>query len=329
MDLNTVKEILAKPQDVVILSHRNPDGDAIGSSLALYHYLKKKHHKINIILPSEIPPVFEYLAGIENIDIFDLKPGECKEIVDKASLIFCLDFNALDRIDKLGKNVQESNAVKIMIDHHIDPEPFYDFGISVISASSTAELIYDFITDLGDEALIDIHIAESVFTGLVTDTGSFKFSTNPRTYEIASKLKNIGLDDYSIQNHIFNSLDPKQLKILGHCLANRMELVLSGKAAIMHLTKEDYKQFQIQRGDTEGIINYMLMMKSVVLAAFVMEQPTIIKLSFRSKDQVNVQQMATSHFNGGGHKNAAGGHAYAKLNDVLEKLKRVIPFYLN
>lgn len=327
-EIQQIRALLNTPKEVVILSHRNPDGDAIGSSLGLAHLLKKLRHVVTVILPSECPTNFKYLPGFEDVLIFDLYQDEARKKVDEAKLIFCLDFNALDRIDKLGEHVQFSKSDKIMIDHHLDPEPFAEFIISDITASSTSELIYCFIRDLGMEHLLDETIGSCIFTGIITDTGSFKYSTRSLTYEAAAALKARNVDDYGIQNNIYNSLKEKHLRLLGHCLANRMEVFEEYGAAMIHLTKQDYKDFNIQRGDTEGIVNYMLMMEHIQIAAFIMEQPSIVKISLRSKGDIDVQQIASRNFNGGGHKNASGGSAYAKLDDVLDRFRKLVPGFL-
>ncbi len=327
-ELLELKNKLLVPQEIVILSHRNPDGDAVGSSLALALLLQKMMHNVKIVLPSEYPKMLGYLPSLSLIHIFDLKMDECRAIVDKANMIFLLDFNALDRIDKLGPNVQFSKATKVMIDHHIDPEPVADFVLSDTESSSTCELVYQFINDLDFGHLINEDIGTCIFTGLITDTGSFKFSTRPYTYEVAAQLKKIGVDDYKLQNFIFNSLTLKQLRLLGHCLANRLEVLEDHGAAYIYLTKEDYSNFNIVRGDTEGIVNYMLMVFNIKLAALITQQQNMIKISLRSKGSVNVQSMASTHFNGGGHKNASGGSAYAKLEDIINRYKKVLPEYV-
>lgn len=327
-DIHKIKLLLTVPQDIVILSHRNPDGDAVGSSFGLYHILKKLNHKITVIFPSEFPTTFEYLSEINRSIIYDLKPEESKNAIEKASVMFFLDFNAIDRIDRMAEFVLQSNAKKILIDHHIDTEPIAQYYFSDTEASSTSELVYKFINDLGFDNLIGLECGECLFTGIITDTGSFKYGTRPYTYEVAAKLKMKGVDDYYLQNAINNNLDEKHLRLLGHCLANRMEVLPDYGVAIIWLTKDDYVQFSIQRGDTEGIVNYMLMMKSIKMAAFITEQPSIVKLSLRSKDGLNVQEIAANHFNGGGHKNASGGSAYAKLEDVINRLKKIIPNYI-
>jgi phosphoesterase RecJ-like protein len=327
MELQELKNWLEIPREIVIVSHRNPDGDAIGSSLGLAAFLKKKFHKVQVVFPSEYPVIFEYLDQISETLIYDIKPLESKNAIEKAEAIFCLDFNGLDRVDKLGESIQFSEAKKILIDHHLDPEPFTDYEFTDIAASSTSELVYLWIKELGEESKMDTRIGEALFTGMITDTGSFKYNTRPATFRVAADLKEFGVDDYSLQDKIFNSLKTKHLRLLGHCLANRMEILEEHGIGIIHLTRKDYAEFDIQRGDTEGIVNYLLYVKNIQIAAFVTEQPTIIKLSLRSKGDISVQEVASKYFNGGGHKNASGGGVYASLHDVLDKLKRVLPQY--
>jgi phosphoesterase RecJ-like protein len=326
--IKDLKQLLSSPKDIVIISHRNPDGDAIGSSYGLKYFLERKFHKVQVIFPSEYPPLFNFLSDIDQAIVYDTDQSTAANAIKQAEVIFCLDFNGLDRIDKLGPKVDESEAKKVLIDHHLFPEQFADFVLSETEASSTCELIYKFIDQLEESNLVDKKISESLFIGLITDTGSFRYSTRAYTYEVAAMLKNKGADDYFIQDKIFNSQQEKHLRLLGHCLANRMELIPEYGAGIIHLTRDDYKQFKIARGDTEGIVNHILMIKNIDVAAFITEQPTIIKLSLRSKGDISVQEIARNHFNGGGHKNASGGSAYAKLEDVINRFKSVLPKYI-
>lgn len=329
LQVQHIKSKLLTPQDIVILSHRNPDGDAVGSTVALKRYLDSLNHFTKIIYPSEYPSTFQYLfQGISNPIIYDMDQKLALEEIKKASIIFYLDFNGLERVDKMGEALNFSTAFKIMIDHHLDPEPIADEIISDTTASSTSELVYQFIHWMSGKDSVTIPIGEALFTGIITDTGSFKYNTRPETYEVAAKLKKSGVDDYAIQDLIYNALDAKYLRLLGHCLANRMVILEESRAAYIYLTKDDYAKFGIGRGDTEGIVNYMLMLKNVDLAGFIMEQPSIVKISLRSKGDVNVQQMATAYFNGGGHKNASGGSAYAKLDDIIAKFVKVVPQFL-
>ena len=327
-EIQKLKQLLSFPKEIAIITHRNPDGDAMGSSLGLGSYLHKLGHIVKVIFPSEYPLSYGYMKNVDRVIIFDLDHNVARKAIEDAEIIFCLDFNGLDRVDKLGENIQFSKAKKVLIDHHLDPEPFTDIEFSDTAASSTCELVFKVIDQLGHKSMIDPEIGECLFTGLVTDTGSFRYGTRPYTYEVAGELKMLGVDDYKLADKIFNSQKEKHLRLLGHCLANRMEIMKDYGVGIMWLTRKDYADFDIQRGDTEGIVNYMLMMENIKVAAFVTEQPSIIKISLRSKGDISVQEIAGKYFNGGGHKNASGGGVYANLNDIIEKVKKVMPQYL-
>lgn len=327
--IQEIKTLLSTPQLISIISHRNPDGDAIGSSLALSQILEKKGHTVNVVMPSEHPSLFSYLEGVKDIVVFDLQQDLAREKLDRADVIFCLDFNALDRIDPMAQNILDSKAPKIMIDHHLDPEPFADYYLSDTKASSTCELVYKFISMLEQNDLIDVPIGEALLTGIITDTGSFKYATTPEVYKVAGELKSIGVDDYKIQNFIFNSLTEKQLRLLGHCIHNRMEILEDYAVGIIVLNKYDFEQFQIARGDTEGIVNYLLMIKNVKVAAFFRQQPSIIKISLRSKGDISVQEFARDNYKGGGHKNASGGAVYGSLTKAIKEFKEKVPNYFS
>lgn len=326
-NLHELKTLLSAPKDIIIISHRNPDGDAIGSSLGLYHYLNSLGHAVHVIFPSEYPDAFLWMPGINDIIIFDSDPERTREVAERAQIIFCLDFNSLDRIDKVGEIIQPLKAKKVLIDHHLYPEPFADYMISDTMASSTAEMIFEFIDRMGHKAEMPIATAESIYTGIVTDTGSFKFSTSAKLFRIVAELLELGVDDYKLQDLIFNTLDEKQLRLLGHCLYNRMEILPEYRTGIITLTKEDYETFEIARGETEGIVNYLLKMKDITMAAFITEQPNIVKLSLRSKGDFSVQEIARKHFKGGGHRNASGGFSFQPLKATLRKFKELLPEY--
>ena len=199
-----------------------------------------------------------------------------------------------------------------MIDHHLYPDDFCDYTFSDTSASSTCEMIYDFITGLDEAEKLTIPLGECLYSGILTDTGSFKYSTSSKLFRVVAGLKDMGVDDTMLQNLLFNSLPEKNLRLLGYCLNNCMEILPEYKTGIISLTKEDYEHFDIQRGDTEGIVNYLLMMKEIKLAAFITEQPTIVKISLRSKGDFSVQEIAKKYFRGGGHKNASGGASFQR-----------------
>ena len=323
-DLSKLGQLLNFPKSIVLLSHRNPDGDAIGSALGLSYYLQQRGHRTRCIFPSEYPTSFEWMHQAQDILIHDLSPAESEKAVEEAELIFCLDFNSLDRIDRLGLKVLASSSPKVMIDHHLDPESFADLVFSDTGYSSTSEIIYHVITGLSGSDALNKDIMEALYTGIMTDTGSFHHSTSGRVFSICADFKQRGLDDTRIQELVLNSLPDKYLQLLGHCLYNRMELYPEKSFGLMYLTKEDYRKYDIRRGDTEGIINYLMMLKSVRIGALVMNQPSIIKLSMRSKGNASVQKICREHFGGGGHLNASGGFSKASLEDTLSKLREIM-----
>ncbi|PSR11504.1 MAG: DHH family phosphoesterase [Bacteroidetes bacterium] len=326
-NLATLKRILSIPQDVAIISHRNPDGDAIGSSLGLSLFLQRDGHNVKVVVPSEYPDFLAWMPQADDIHIYDNEPEAATWAIEKATLIFCLDFNSLERVDKVGELVAASRAPVVMIDHHLFPESFAEYVLSDTTASSTCELIYDFIYLLGQGQLLDPQIGDCLFTGILTDTGSFKYSNSPKLFRTVANLLERGVDDLRIQNLVFNTMEEKQLRILGHCLYNRMEILPEFSTGIITLTKDDYATLDIKRGDTEGVVNFLLMMRGVKLAAFIHEQPTIVKLSLRSKGDIDVQEMARQHFRGGGHKNAAGGASFHNLSATVRRFKEILPQY--
>ncbi len=325
--LNEARLLLHVPKDIVILTHRNPDGDAIGSSLGLSLYLQKHGHNVKVIAPSEYPDFLSWMPQVESVIIYDNAQEEATAAIERAELFFLLDFNSLDRIDKVGELVVPRRVPRIMIDHHLFPEPAADLIFSDTAASSTCEMVFDFIDGLGHKTDIDRKVGECLFTGILTDTGSFKYSTSPKLFRVVAQLLEAGVDDYLLQDLIFNSMTEKQLRLLGHCLYNRMEVLPEFHTGIIWLTKEDYTEFDIQRGDTEGIVNYLLRMRNVKMAAFIHEQPTIVKISLRSKGDIDVQEITKKHFRGGGHKNAAGGASFQNLQATIRRFKQLLPEY--
>lgn len=328
-NIQELKTLLSIPKDIVITSHRNPDGDAIGSSLAVYHFLKRQGHVVHVIFPSDYPDNFAWMRDADKILIHDLEPEDANEYLEKADIIFSLDYNDLERVDKMGEIIAPLKCKKVMIDHHLYPSGFADFMLSDTTASSTCELVYDFMEMLDEKKSIDPIVGECMFTGILTDTGSFKYSTSPKLFRIVADLVERGVDDYELQDLIFNTMTEKQLRIMGHIFNNRMEILPEYKTGIISLTKEDYEYFDIQRGDTEGVVNHLLKMKNVKVAVFIHEQPKIVKISMRSKGNFSVQEICQKHFRGGGHKNASGGASYSGLTATINKFKRLLPEYKN
>ncbi len=323
-----LKQLIHIPQNVAILSHRNPDGDAIGSSLAMRHYLEQYGHTVHVVFPSEYPEEFEALPGAEDILIWDIHTEECKQVLSRKNLFFLLDFNAYARIDRVGDYVKDlPNKRVVMIDHHLYPDEIADFVYSEPEASSTCEMVYRFIQGIGDGQRINPTVGKCIFTGIITDTGSFRHATNSTVYRIAADLVERGVDDTAVQDMIFNSQKERHLRLLGHCLTHRMEYLPEYHTALIWLSKKDYEMFSIQRGDTEGIVNHLLSMRDVRLAAFIHNQPTVVKLSLRSKGNIDVQQICEKHFKGGGHKNASGAYSHDSLRGTIEKFKDLLPEY--
>jgi len=322
-----LRALLTLPRNVAIVSHRNPDGDAIGSALAMRFYLEQYGHKVHVLFPSDYPEEFETLPGAGDSLIWDISTEECKQVLQKKELFVLLDFNAWSRIDRMGEYMRQLQAKVLLIDHHLYPEPIADFMISDPEAGSTCELVFQFIQEMGDSLKINPMVGEAIMTGLITDTGSFKYATSPETLRIAASLVERGVDLTLVQDRIFNSQKEQNLRILGHCLVNRMEILPEYKTGIIWLSKKDYDDFNIKRGDTEGIVNYLLSLKEVRLAVFIHNQPSVVKLSLRSKGNLDVQEICRKHFNGGGHKNAAGAYSFDSLKSTLQKVKDLLPVY--
>lgn len=318
--------LTAAPRRILLVGHRNPDGDAIGSTLAMRRFLEPLGHACAVAVPSPYPRFLEFLAGVEDVIVADASPEEAGRAVREAELIVLQDFNGLDRVDKLGEWIEaRGDAVpRVLIDHHLDPQPIADVTVSDVTASSTCELVYRTIVDLGMRERVTPEIAEALMTGILTDTGGFSYATSARLFRVVGELFDVGVDNEHLQQALFNSMSEKQLRLLGHCLANRLEVLPAYRAALITLSKRDYEHFDIQRGDTEGIVNYMLRMGDVDLAAFITEQPKITKLSLRSKAEVDVRAIARDHFKGGGHRNAAGGASYQGLRATVAKFKRAL-----
>ena len=324
--MQELKNLLSSKQNVVITTHVNPDGDAIGSSVALFNFLIKMGHDVSIIVPNDYPDFLKWMKSDELIINFSNSKNESQDKIEKASLIFCLDFNNLSRINELGDYISESKAKKILIDHHLDPSSFYDFKIHDVKASATAELVYEFLIYL-DSSAIDKDISEALYTGILTDTGSFKFSMSPKVHTIVADLMRRGVDISFINNKIYDSNSLDKLKLIGYALSEKLEVISNGNAAYIVLSRKDLKDHNFKKGDTEGLVNYALSISDVNMAVLIIETKERIKFSFRSIGEFSVNEFAKKYFNGGGHKNAAGGSLEDKLSVALEKFLKDISKY--
>lgn len=316
---------LEKPQGIVITHHHNADADALGSSLALYHYLTLKGHHCTVISPNAMPDFLQWMPAAYKVLIFDEKREEATKTINAADIIFCLDFNNLGRTKEMAPILDKSKAKKVLIDHHLNPSSDFDFGISNPMKSSTCEMVYDLINDFGDNYLISKEIAQCLYAGVMTDTGSFRFnSTSAAVHLMVADLKQKGLNHSSIHQYILDNYQENRLRLLGYVLSEKMLLFPEYHSAIIALGKDELNKFKISTGDTEGFVNYPLSIKNIVLSIFISERDNEIRMSFRSKGDFNVNVFAKTYFNGGGHHNASGGRSDVSLKETIQNIKQAL-----
>jgi len=328
-DIDAIGRLLAEPQTVLITTHQNPDADAMGSSLALAGYLRKKGHRVTVVTPTEYPQNLHWMAGNDSVIAFDEKQRVAvSQLIDEASAIFCLDFSAIDRIKELAPMVRQARARKVLIDHHLEPESFADLALWSPEAAATAELIFQLITELGDRDLIDVPIAECIYAGLMTDTGSFRHSnTTGNVHRIAGTLIDIGIDVSTIHRRIFDNVSIDKFRLLGYVLNEKLKVLPDYRFAYITLTEDELKTYRSKTGDTEGMVNYALAVQGVVMAAILIDRGEEIRISFRSVGDFSVRDLASAHFNGGGHRNAAGGRSKLTLAETEQQVLAVLPQY--
>ena len=329
--IEKLKEIISRPQKIVITTHRGPDGDAIGSSLALYNFLLKLGHTVNVITPNDYASFLHWLPGNNEVIEFEGSEKISEKLVNDAETIFMLDFNHLYRADGLADYIKKSNANKVLIDHHRDPEKnIADIVFSNPDICSTCQLLFEIIEQMGMFKLIDKNIAECIYVGIMTDTGSFKYSsTTSKTHNVIASLIDCGARNTKIHDLIYDNYSADRMKLLGYCLNNKMLLFPENNSAIISLSNKELKKFNFKKGDTEGIINYALAIKGIIFAAFIVERDNIVKLSLRSKGSFKVNEIAKKYFSGGGHENAAGGVSTKNIESTIGKVKEIINNYKN
>jgi len=329
LSLSELKSLLATPQKIVITTHHKPDGDAMGSSLGLYAYLIQKGHHVTVITPTDYPYFLHWLPNNSDVIIYTEAKEKAEILVAEASLVFCLDFNTLSRINELGEIIRNAPAYKIMIDHHLDPEDFDDYRHWSINACAAAQLVYDFIVnELEDGALMNKDIATCLYTGIMTDSGSFRFqSANAAVYRIGADLIEAGAEHWRIHQLVYDNATENRLRFLGNCLTNKLEIIREFNTAIISVTAEELKRFEIVTGDTEGIVNYALSINGIKLAAFIIERSDKVKISLRSTGDFPANEICKKFFNGGGHRNAAGGYSDRNLEDTINYFKSILPEY--
>ena len=323
------KEVLTEPKQIVVTTHHKPDGDALGSSLAIYHWLTAKGHSVQLIVPSDFPTFLDWLPGRQHVKVYTEDKTANDALITDADLIFCLDFNGLSRINAMEQVVRNATGIKIMIDHHLDPEGFDNYRHWDSSAAASAQLVYDFIVNVMDEhQTITPDIATCIYTGIMTDTGSFRFqTTTPSVHLIVADLITLGAKNWEIHEQVYNSYSENRLKFLGFCLLNRLEVLHEYHTALFSISRQDLNRFQITTGDTEGLVNYALAISGMKLAALIIDRTEQVKLSLRSVGDFPCNEVCKKHFNGGGHRNAAGGNASEPLAKVVEHFKSILPEY--
>lgn len=321
--------MLSKSNKILVSTHTNPDGDAIGSSLALYHFLRGIGKEAYLIVPNLYPEFISWLPGNDDILVYERDRDKVKAALNQIDTIFCLDYNAINRSGIMQDVLKASEAVKIMIDHHPEPaKEDFDHLISTTEISSTSELLYDVLHALDPDFQITKDIASALYVGIMTDTGSFSFACNrPETFQVTAKLLETGIDGEWIHRKVYDTFSENRLRLLGYSLSDKLVVMSEYATAYIALSREDLRRFDYQVGDTEGLVNYALSVEGIAMAVLLTERKGRIRLSFRSKGNFSVNDVARKHFNGGGHRNAAGGDSYDSLENTIAKLNSLIPTF--
>lgn len=317
--VNQIMDSIDKANNILITTHLSPDGDAIGSSLALYHFIKNKGKKVKLVVPNSFPYFLKWMDGINEIEIFDYNPLAGQNIIKNSDLIFSLDYNITKRVGDMGPFIEDSSAKRILIDHHPFPGDNFDILVSKPEISSTSELIFRLLYQADEYEQLTKAEAEAIYCGMMTDTGGFTYnSADPEIYEIISLLLRKKIDKDLIYSNVFNNYSEERFRLLGFTLSQRMKVYPELHSALLYLSKEDQMQFQFSKGDTEGFVNYPLSIKGIVFSTFIREDEDLIKLSFRSQKDFPCNQFASEYFNGGGHLNASGGEFTGSFEEAIE-----------
>ncbi len=331
-NLQAFKAFISRPRKAVIITHFKPDADALGSSLGLAGFLKKKGHKVQVITPSDYPGFLAWMPGNEDVLALSKESNDLEkkaaELIAKANVIFCLDFSGLARINQLGDMVKKSKAKKVLIDHHLDPEKFADFIQWNELSASTSGLVFELIKELDEESQVDEGIANCLYAGLMTDTGGFRHNnTTQKEFLMASELVGMGANPSEVARLIYDNSTVERLRMTGYVLSEKLHVLPEYRTAYMTISSAELKKFGSQTGDTEGLVNYGLSISGIRLAVLMYDRKEEIKLSFRSIGNFSVNEFARKHFEGGGHKNASGGSSRLSLEQTLKKFLALLPEY--
>ncbi|UTW61859.1 bifunctional oligoribonuclease/PAP phosphatase NrnA [bacterium SCSIO 12741] len=326
-----IKEAIQEAQQIVIISHKSPDGDAIGSSLGLAHVLRALDKEVTVTVPDAFPQFLQWMPGQKDILRFDLHGNDVREALTKADLIFTLDFNALHRIgEEFGSEVAHAKAPKILVDHHREPSDFYTYAVHDIESCSTAQLVYELIEAAEYDHLLNVEAAECLYSGILTDSGSFRFpSTSARTHEIVARLIDTGLNISKVYNKIYDNNSLSRIRLLGYVLGKKLKVNRDFSLAYITLSLEEMNTYHYKPGDTEGFVNYALSVSGIRFACIMKEMEEGVKMSFRSKGNLDVNQFSRRYFSGGGHLNAAGGVSPMGLQETEQHFVEVAKGYVD
>jgi len=327
--MEKIKDLLDSPGKIVITAHKSPDGDAVGSTMGLYNVLEEMGHEVYAILPDETPEFLMWVKNADKIIIAENDFDKASAIIQSADVVFCLDYNGIKRVGDIGDAILKSGAYKVMIDHHQEPEDFCDLTISDTSSCSTCQMVYEFLVDLNLDNYIYADAGSCLYLGIMTDTGSFRFpSTKAKTHRIIANLIDLGVDNSKIHQLVYDQNRESRLKLIGHALGEKLVVMHDYNTAYMSLAMDDLNRNGYQKGDTEGLVNYGLSIKGIKCSVFFSEKEEgIVKISFRSKGDFSVNDLARKHFSGGGHINAAGGIFEGSTKEAIDKFLEVLPDY--
>lgn len=329
-NIERVRDYIDESDRIVIVTHVSPDGDALGSSLGLKHFLESQGKEVSLITPNTFPDFLGWMSGAKDVVRYDKNPETVQKLLGAAQLLFCLDFNTISRVKELGEPILSTNCPKVMIDHHLNPDDFCDVTISHPNISSTSELVFRLICRLGCFDDISFEGAECIYTGMMTDTGGFTYnSNNMEIYFIISELLSKGIDKDEIYRRVFYTYSENRLRLMGYILYEKMQVYPDFNCALIWLTKEEQKRFAFAKGDTEGMVNLPLQIKNVKFSVFLREdtEKPIIKVSLRSVGSFPCNKLAAEFFNGGGHLNASGGEIHGTMDEALEVFKQAMIRY--
>jgi len=318
--------IKSSTKSIVIVPHTNPDGDAMGSVLGLWRVLNNAGYRVRVLSPTKYPEFYHWMDGHEQVTIYSHQHKTAARMLEESDVLICMDFNQLARLGKMQPLIESYQGKKILVDHHPFPGNFADLSISDTTFCSTAELIFAVLQPTEFAAHIDKNAATSFFTGIMTDTGSFDFNvSNPNTFETVAQLTRMGIDQLQIHANVYDNYSADRMKLMGFCLSNRMTVFPEYHAACMYISLEDQKAFNFTTGDNEGFVNMPLSIKGIVFSVLFTEKEKYVKASFRSKGEFAVNEVSEKYFNGGGHRNAAGGEYFASLEEALAKFENLLP----